>query len=200
MGAHGGGGHRALDPQPEPERGGPLGRVRAREAGTAPLGLLPASLAAASTARLHTLSPLALQVDLGVVDDSARAALRDIAVSGMAANLAIQTCAAFDPVVDPAQMDRRAGRRRGRPRGRRQGLPLPRLPPVRAGRPPIGCCGTRGAASTSSTRPPTLRSATRERLRAEGPARALRCATGSSPPSSLFSAATSSSTAWSSRT
>ena len=46
------------------------------------------------------------QVDLGIADASARAALRDIAISGMAANLAIQTCAAFDPVVDPAQMDR----------------------------------------------------------------------------------------------
>ena len=44
--------------------------------------------------------------DLGVADAAARAAFRDIAVSGMEANLQIQTVAAFDAAVDPAQLDR----------------------------------------------------------------------------------------------
>lgn len=59
--------------------------------------------------RRRPIPPRAPQVDLGVTDSTARAALRDIAVSGMAANLAIQTCAAFDPAVDPEQMDRCVG-------------------------------------------------------------------------------------------
>jgi len=44
--------------------------------------------------------------ELGLVSSSVRAALRKIALGAMDAHLGMWTCAAFDPVVNPAQLDR----------------------------------------------------------------------------------------------
>ncbi len=62
--------------------------------------------AAAPSASEAAVFDAYVAADLGVTDAGARAALHQLALDAIDAHLAMWTVAAFDPLVDPAQLDR----------------------------------------------------------------------------------------------